>query len=47
MTGDGSDDHKIKPEGILGYKVIPPLPNPGPNEIPEAETPEPTGKVNC
>ena len=35
ITADGSEDHKIKPEGLIGYNVIPPLANPGPNEVPE------------
>ena len=32
MTADGSDDSLVKPEGLPGYKIPPPLPMPGPDE---------------
>ena len=38
MTADGSEDEKIKPEGLIGYKVIPPLDSPGPDNAPEGPT---------
>merc|ERR1711981_418281 len=41
MTADGSNDDKIKPEGLTNYKVIDPLPTPGPDMIPEVIPPEP------
>ena len=48
MTADGSDDDKIKPEGLSDYKVIDPLPIPGPNEAPNVNvepSPEPLDEV--
>ena len=31
LTADGSDDDKVKPEGLHDYKPIPPLETPGPD----------------
>merc|ERR1712141_957919 len=39
MTADGSNDEKIKPEGLNNYKVIDPLPTPGPEEAPNVSPP--------
>ena len=41
MTADGSNDAKIVPEGLPNYKVIPPIPIPGPDEHPDINPPEP------
>ena len=41
ITADGSDDYKIKPEGLPGFKPIPPLEGPGKDFEPEINTPEP------
>ena len=41
LTADGTDDEKIEPEGLLNYKVIPPLAIPGPVEDPVIDIPEP------
>ena len=40
MTADGSEDFKVKPEGLLDFKVIPPLESPGPEMNPQTATPE-------
>ena len=40
LTADGSEDDKVKPEGLIDYKVIPPLRQPGPDRIPEIEIPD-------
>lgn len=41
ITADGTEDGKIKPEGLPNYKVVPSLPMPGPEEQVEEENPEP------
>ena len=50
ITADGSEDEKIQPEGLTDYKVPPPLPMPGPNDIATVEVPpalaDPVGKSN-
>ena len=40
ITADGSEDEKIKPEGLIGYPVFEPLDTVGPNE-PEIVAPQP------
>ena len=40
ITANGSEDKEISPEGLENYEVIPPLPMPGPNDIPAVEVPE-------
>ena len=40
MTSDGSEDHKIRPEGLTEYRVIPPLESAGPEESQEILVPE-------
>ena len=40
LTADGSEDFKVKPEGLPDYKPIPPQNEPGPNYEPEIFTPE-------
>ena len=45
LTADGSEDHLVKPEGLVGYRPLPPLKNSGPQEAPDidiigAEPPE-------
>ena len=40
MTADGSEDHKINPEGLPGYKPMAPMPTSGPDEGIN-ETPDP------
>ena len=39
LTADGSEDHLVKPEGLINYKPFPPLPNSGPNEASQEEVP--------
>ena len=41
ITVDGSDDDKIKPEGLPDYKVPAPIPGLGPNEVRPQDSPEP------
>ena len=41
IIADGSEDPKIKSEGLASFEVIPPLMNSGPEELPELETPDP------
>ena len=41
ITNDGSNDEKIKPEGLTGYKVLPPFATSGPVEYSDTEAPEP------
>ena len=45
MTAYGSEDQKIRPEGLLDYKVFPPLEIQGPNETPEVSIPEATETI--
>ena len=42
ITADGSEDYKIKPEGMEDYEVVPSLPMPGPQEIMEVPSPAPS-----
>ena len=37
MTADGSNDDKIIPEGLPDYKIMPPLPFDGPEQITEQD----------
>ena len=41
ITADGSDDSLISPEGLSGYKVLPPVPTQAPNEPVLIPTPTP------
>ena len=41
LTADGSEDDKVQPEGLIGYKVNPPLPFDGPNQYPDVINLEP------
>ena len=41
LTADGSQDELVQPEGLKDYRVIPPLPMPGPEENAQFEMPEP------
>ena len=39
LTADGSNDENVQPEGLLNYKVMPPLNMAGPTQDPDIETP--------
>ena len=41
LTADGSNDDLVQPEGLKDYKVMPPLPMPGPEVCAEFVVPEP------
>lgn len=45
LTADGSEDEKVKPEGLNDYKVMPPLKQPGPDRMPNIEIPEVTEDI--
>ena len=41
LTADGSNDDLVQPEGLIGYKVMPPLSMHGPDDYSDIKAPEP------